>query len=86
VLKITEGAAASERSVLRLEGSVVGPWVAVLRRSCEQALHGGRAVTLDCADVAFVDTDAVALFRDLLQRDVTLCNLSLFIDQRLREG
>src|SRR5207245_1693625 len=45
--------------VLRLEGEVVGPWVAEIRRSCDQALATGARLTLELTDVTFIDRAGV---------------------------
>jgi hypothetical protein len=74
-------------NTLRLEGHVTGPWVDELRRVCVAKLgvNGHHAsLVLDLTGVAFLDADAVALFRDLARRDVVFVNASPFIAEQLR--
>jgi hypothetical protein len=57
---------------LRLEGKLLGPWVAELARACaEQPAPDGR-LSLDLAAVTFVDGPGVELLRDLLRRGIRL--------------
>jgi hypothetical protein len=85
MLKIARGAPDEGTEILRLEGKVVGLWVAELRRSCESALHQGCArLVLDLADVTFIDPDGVALLHELSARGITLTNCSLFSAEQLR--
>ncbi len=69
---------------LRLEGRVIGPWVAELRRMCEPLLAAGAKLTLDLSDVSFVDRDGVELFESLRKRQVVLLNCSLFVAEQLK--
>jgi hypothetical protein len=77
----------SDRDVtLRLEGRVVGPWVAELRRACEDADRRGARVTLDLRDVLFLDREAIALLQTLIDRDVTVQHCSPFVAQQLQDA
>ena len=69
--------------VLRLEGEVVGPWVAEIQRSCDQALAAGVKLTLDLADVTFIDRPGVELFRRLMRVGVVVLNCSPFLQTQL---
>jgi ABC-type transporter Mla MlaB component len=86
MLKISEVTMTGKMATLRLAGGVIGPWVGELRRSCEEALASGAALTLDLVDVSFVDADGVALFRELTRRRVVLRNCSAFVTERLKES
>jgi len=70
--------------VLRLEGQVIGPWVAEIRRSCDQALAAGVELKLDLTDVTFIDRSGIELFRGLMQAGVTVMNCSPFLRSQLR--
>jgi ABC-type transporter Mla MlaB component len=83
MLKISEDSMTDETLTLRLAGSVSGPWVSELRRLCEPALSGEARLTLDLADVWFVDAEGVALFRELRGHQVTLQNCSPFVAEQL---
>jgi anti-anti-sigma regulatory factor len=70
---------------LKLEGQVRGRWVDELRRACCEALAaGGQHLTLDLADVSFIDTAGLALFEELADREVALANCSLFAAEQLK--
>ena len=84
MLKIAQLEETPGRQTLRLEGQVIGPWVEELRRSCERILEAGGAVTLDLADVSFVDREGVALVHTLAGRQVTLLNSSPFVAEQLK--
>ncbi len=86
MLRITEEASNGSTARLRLEGSVVGPYVFEVRRSCEQLLSSGRQLILDLAEVSFVDRDGITLFRELSHRQVTLAHCSPFVTEQLREN
>ncbi len=84
MLKIS-GQKAGKKTTLQLEGQVVGPWVEELKRVCALALEKGETLTLDVADVSFLDPEGVALFRGLQQRGVGMRNLSGFLAAQLGE-
>jgi hypothetical protein len=71
--------------MLYLEGQVVGPWLAEVRRCCERVLATARRLTLDLTNVSFVDRDAITLFRELTDHEVTLANCSPFVAEQLKE-
>ena len=74
----------SGATTLRLEGQVTGPWVDVLRRSCEPLLTAGTTLTLDVAGVSFVALDGVTLFGCLMDRGVAVVNSSPFVAEQLK--
>jgi ABC-type transporter Mla MlaB component len=76
MLKISQVEVASRFITLRLEGRIVGPWVAELRQSCEQILREDRSLRLHLADVEFMDANGVTLLIELRSRGVS------FIDSR----
>jgi len=86
MLRIEPVETSSGHCLLRLEGEVVGPWVEEIRRSCEPARAAGAKLTLDLADVAFVDRDGVELFRGLMQAGVVVLNCSPFVQSQLGTG
>ena len=84
MLMISEAGTANLSVTLKLEGRVVGPWVAELRQVCEKLLTEGRALKLDLADVTFADADGVAVLTGFKTRGVTLKDCSPFVDEQLR--
>jgi len=85
MLRISERCLSNQAAALRLEGRVIGPWVLEARRSCEKFLAHGRRLTLDLAEVSFVDRDGIALLRELMGRQVTFVNCSPFLTEQLKE-
>jgi anti-anti-sigma factor len=89
MLRIFPATSTGGAKVIRLEGQVSGRWVEQLRHTCDELLQskGGRPdrLVLDLAEVSFIDTDGLALFRDLSSRHVTLSNRSLFAAELLKE-
>jgi ABC-type transporter Mla MlaB component len=86
MLRISENGSSDKHTSLRLEGQVTGQGVIEVQKLCEQRLAAGRQLTLDLADVLFVDRSGVALLRDLMRRQVALVNCSPFLTEQLKEG
>jgi ABC-type transporter Mla MlaB component len=84
MLRITDGNLLNETAILHLEGEVIGPWVLELRRSCERWLASGRSLILDLAEVSFIDRNGIALFQELMSREVKLINCSPFLIEQLK--
>jgi anti-anti-sigma regulatory factor len=85
MLRITVVESSSEAVRLRVEGRVTGRWVEELRRSCDlQALSDGIRLTLDLADVSFVDLAGIELLKELRGRCVTLLSPSPFVAEQLK--
>ena len=63
----------------------MGPWVEELRRLSDDALAKSETVTLDLEKVWFVDSQGIALLRDLAKQKVAQLNCSQFICQQLKE-
>ncbi len=86
MLRISESSLNGKEATLRLEGSVVGPWVEEVRKACEQLLGASRALTLDLADVSFADRDGIVLLHELNSRAVRLVNCSPFLNEQLKSA
>ena len=85
MLRITVVESSSETVRLRVEGRVTDRWVEELRRSCEvHALGDGIRLTLDLADVSFVDAAGIELLKELRIGCVALLNPSPFVSEQLR--
>jgi hypothetical protein len=72
--------------IFRLEGRVVGPWVAELRKACEKVLEEKRGLTLELSEVMFASREGVALLRELKAQGVVLSGCSPFLSQELKVG
>jgi ABC-type transporter Mla MlaB component len=84
MLKISQTGKANRSVTLKLEGRVVGPWVAELRQICDQLLTGGRALKLDLTDVSFADADGVSALSNLKSRGAVVTNCSPFVEEQLK--
>jgi anti-anti-sigma regulatory factor len=85
MLRIMVVESSSEAVRLRVEGRVTGRWVEELRRSCDlQALSDGIRLSLDLADVSFVDPAGIELLKELRGRCVTLLSPSPFVAEQLK--
>ena len=69
---------------LRLEGDVIGRWVDELRRFSEETLASAAQLTVDLADVGFVDREGVDLLQMLGDRGVAVVNASRFVAEQLK--
>jgi len=84
MLKISQTEKSNHSLTLKLEGSVVGPWVEELRQVCETLMTEGCSLKLDLADVAFADAGGVAALAGLRTRGVSLANGSAFLAEQLK--
>ena len=86
MLRITVVESSSEAVRLRVEGRVTGRWVEELHGSCDtQGLYDGIRLTLDLADVSFVDAAGIELLKKLRSRCVTLLSPSPFVAEQLKD-
>jgi len=76
MLRITKLFRPTGRRVLLLEGRLVGPWVAELRRTIGEA---DGQTTIDLAGVEFADADGVAALRRLRRDGAELAGPSGFL-------
>jgi ABC-type transporter Mla MlaB component len=83
MLRITHAHGHNSVSTLKLEGKLLGPWVAELARSCNELPGSPACLCLDLSAVTFVDGAGVALLRDLLGRGVTLAACSGLVRELL---
>lgn len=78
---IFEGGAATK--MLRLSGSISGPWVAELQLCCETLLGAGHQVRLDLNDVLYVDRSGLDLLSQLKARGVGIACWTPLVKQLL---
>lgn len=67
----------------KLEGRLVGPWVAELRQVAEAELATARGLAFDVSAVSFVDRKGEELLRELVNRRVRLDHASGFLRELL---
>jgi ABC-type transporter Mla MlaB component len=84
MLKISQAGKANHSVTLKLEGSVVGPWVGELRQVCETLLTKCQRLKLDLADVTFADASGVAVLSSFKSRGVAFTNCSPFVEEQLK--
>jgi hypothetical protein len=84
MLRIVSVGEREDGVTLALEGRVIGAWVEELRRSCERVLDAGATLTLDLAEVAFVERDGVRLLQRLVDGGVTVVNCPAFVSEQLK--
>lgn len=84
MLKISRVEPVNHAVTLRLEGRLVGPWVAELRKSCEEVLAEGQSLKLHLADVEFADPHGVTLLVELCSRGVSLTDSAPFVAEQLK--
>ena len=85
MLKITVVESSREAVRLRVEGRVTDRWVEELRSTCDlHALRDGIRLTLDLADVSFVDAAGIELLKELRIQCVTLLSPSSFVAEQLK--
>lgn len=84
MLRIVEEQTPDNSIILRLDGRIVGPWVEVLRESCEQLYPTRDKIILDLLGVSFVDYNGVRLLQQLNQRQFALINCSPFLHEQMK--
>jgi anti-anti-sigma regulatory factor len=79
MLRISVDQGPDNETRVRVEGSLVGPWVDELRASCEPIRAAGRALRLDLTGVQFADRAGARLLADLLEKNVEFEGVSPFV-------
>ena len=72
MMRITFAQVSDERTTLRLEGSIVAEWSALLARECAGLLHAGVSLTIDLSGVDLVDRLGVETLRRLSRGGVEI--------------
>lgn len=87
VLRIFQATAVDGSVVLRLEGTLRGPWVGELRELSSGILQRPTTrLVLDLSEVSFIDAQGLELLRELSSRSVSLRNCSLLVTQQLKSS
>jgi len=84
MLKISQIGPVNHTVTLRVEGRIVGPWVAELQHSCEEVLTSDQTLKLHLAEVEFMDPQGVALLSSLRSRGVALLECPPFAAEQLK--
>jgi anti-anti-sigma regulatory factor len=86
MLRITVIESTASSKKLKLEGRVTRAAADELRQQCERMLaHNGHGpLTLDCADVSFIDYEGIELLRGLGRHNVVAANCSAFVAELLK--
>ncbi len=84
MLRITREQTAPSTVTLKLDGRIVGPWVSELEATTEGILAGRSHLTLNLANVEFLDRRAVALIRRLVDRGVGIEGCPGFVAEQLK--
>ncbi|HEU4477032.1 MAG TPA: hypothetical protein VFR80_00860, partial [Pyrinomonadaceae bacterium] len=66
MLKIKRVATLNRKVILQLDGRVAGQWVELLRESAELVIKEGLLLTLDLANICFIDCEGLALIKGLI--------------------
>jgi ABC-type transporter Mla MlaB component len=83
VLKITRHSHTGSRLTIKLEGELVGAWVAATRDACTQQGRRCRRLRLDLAAVTYADAAGVQLLHDLLREGIDIAACSSFLSELL---
>jgi hypothetical protein len=67
----------------KLEGKLVGPWVAELRGICEGARASGDGVRLDLSGLSFADASGIDLLVELIVDGTVIVASSGFVAELL---
>jgi ABC-type transporter Mla MlaB component len=84
MLRISNSESETDVVTLRLEGQIIGDWIAELNGVCERMLTAGSKVTLDLGDVSLIDRTGLARLASLSQWGVALVRCSPFQEAPLR--
>src|SRR5260370_33226307 len=86
MLKIEVGEKRREQVTVRLEGRLVGAWGDEVRRACEPFLGNRASLTVDFAQVSFVDREGVTLCRRLRESRAPRRDCAPFGKERIDGG
>ncbi|HEY6168810.1 MAG TPA: STAS domain-containing protein [Verrucomicrobiae bacterium] len=84
MLKISRLEPVNHSTTLRLEGSLVGPWVEELEHLCAPLVSDGTQLKLELGEVSFVDDKGVALLASLRSHGTKLLNATPFLAEQLK--
>lgn len=85
MLRLTRTTGLAHEVVLVLEGQIVAEWVSLLEAECQELLGTHGKLSLDLANVSYLDRPAVRLLGKLAARSVTLINCPSLLSELVRE-
>jgi anti-anti-sigma regulatory factor len=84
MVRISEENSSDGKRVVKLEGKVAGSSVEQVESYCLGILAQGLSLTIDMAEVSFLDGRGVRLFKELMSQKVRLLNTSPFLNELLK--
>jgi len=69
---------------LKLEGTIVGEWVSLLKETILECLENNRKVLLDFSELRFVDKHGVEMLRRMPSEKIEIINCPGFIEEFLK--
>ena len=85
MLRITPDVEGTKRVVLKLEGRLVSRGTEILDAECSRHADAGREVTLDLADLVFLDCDGALVLDRLRSEHVVLVRCPAFVKELIDE-
>jgi hypothetical protein len=82
MLRISRIESSPGEVILRLEGSLIGPWVNELSRCCAAVCKDGPQLSVDLTEVLFADSKGLALRKS----NVGLAGCSPLLAEQLNRG
>src|SRR5437879_670868 len=84
MLRITQSSGTGHTRTIRLEGKLLQPWVAEVRRVCAASDDPLERSNLDLSALAYVDQAGANLLRDLIRSGMAVSVCSAFVAELLR--
>jgi len=87
MLKITEVQADRDGShrIIKVEGKLLGPWVAELNQACSAASNDGTAIQLDLSELTYLDQSGIRAIVALRRSGVRVVACSNIVAELLHE-
>lgn len=86
MLKVTRVSRGVPVLTIKLEGRLLGPWLAAVRDACSERGRRSGRLRLDLTAVTYADAAGAQLLRDLVGAGVEIAACSGFVGELLRPG